>query len=88
MVLATSLVLLALIAGIVGTSVGMVRARAAEGVANEERDKALAAQAAAVESEADTEAFSRFLLDDVLALARPEGWGGGLGVDTTVRRAR
>ena len=85
--LAASLVLFALIAGIVGTSVGLVRARAAELVAKDERDNAVAAQAAAVESEAETEAFSKFLVDDVLASARPEGWGGGLGVDVTVRRA-
>jgi serine/threonine protein kinase/tetratricopeptide (TPR) repeat protein len=86
-VLAASLVLLALIGGIVGTSVGLVRARAEQRVAKDELDKAVAAELAAVESEADTEAFSRFLVHDVLATARPGGWEGGLGVDITVRRA-
>ena len=38
-------------------------------------------------AEADTQAFSDFLVDDILAVARPEGVQGGLGVGVTVARA-
>ena len=59
----------------------------AERVAKEERDQARTAENAAVASEADTEVFTTFLVNDVLSTARPDGWEGGLGVDVTVRRA-
>jgi serine/threonine protein kinase/tetratricopeptide (TPR) repeat protein len=101
MVLAAALVLLALLAGLVGTTWGLVvaeRARQAEAARAEgerlareqeaaERRKAVEAEKQARESEADTLAFSRFLVEDVLSAARPEGEGGGLGIDVTVRRA-
>lgn len=45
-----------------------------------ERDRAVAA-------EADTAAFSRFLIEDVLASARPKGIQGGRGVDLTMAQA-
>ncbi len=38
-------------------------------------------------AEADTRAFSDFLVDDVLAAARPKGLQGGLGVGVTVAEA-
>jgi eukaryotic-like serine/threonine-protein kinase len=69
-----------LVLGTVGTSIGLARALKAERTAT-------AAAAAAEESEKDTQAFSRFLVEDVLAAARPEGWNGGQGVTTTVRRS-
>jgi serine/threonine protein kinase len=53
----------------------------------EERHKAEAAEKEARESEADTEAFSKFLVQDVLSVARPEGEQGGLGIEVTVKRA-
>ena len=39
------------------------------------------------EALADTKAFSQFVVNDVLAVARPAGQGGGLGIDVTVREA-
>jgi serine/threonine protein kinase/tetratricopeptide (TPR) repeat protein len=69
-----------LVLGTVGTSIGLVRALKAE-------RRATAAAAVAEESEKDTQAFSQFLVQDVLSTARPEGWNGGQGVTTTVRRA-
>jgi serine/threonine protein kinase/tetratricopeptide (TPR) repeat protein len=51
------------------------------------RRKAEKAEQQARDSEADTQAFSRFLVDDVLSVARPEGEMGGLGIDVTVKRA-
>ena len=41
----------------------------------------------APQSAADTQAFSDFLVNDMLAVARPEGVQGGLGVDVTVAQA-
>jgi serine/threonine protein kinase len=38
-------------------------------------------------SQADTQAFSDFLVNDMLAVARPEGVQGGLGVGVTVAQA-
>jgi serine/threonine protein kinase len=40
---------------------------------------ALVAEEKATRSEADTQAFSDFLVNDILAVARPEGLQGGLG---------
>ena len=56
------------------------RAVDAEKLARSNEDKAK-------ESEADTQAFSDFLVDDMLAVARPEGVQGGLGVGVTVAQA-
>jgi tetratricopeptide (TPR) repeat protein len=46
-----------------------------------------AARRKAEDSEADTRAFSEFLVSDVLAAARPKGSLGGVGIDVTVREA-
>jgi eukaryotic-like serine/threonine-protein kinase len=62
----------------------------AEAAAAAERQATLAAQKAeqaARESEADTKAYSEFLVNDVLSIARPAGERGGLGIDVTVRKA-
>jgi serine/threonine protein kinase/tetratricopeptide (TPR) repeat protein len=100
-VAAAFLVLLALLAGVAAATWGLIRAeraRASEAERAEgerqakdqearERDRAVGAEKQSRESEADTQAFSRFLVEDVLAAARPQGEQGGLGVDVTVRRA-
>lgn len=107
-VLAVSLVALALVGGIIGTTWGMLRATDAEAAAVaetlekektraqavEQRDRAEKAEQAAkgdrdraVAAEADTQAFSNFLVDHVLAVPRPEGLAGGLGIDVTVAQA-
>ncbi len=41
----------------------------------------------AIASEADTRAFSEFLVEDVLSVARPKGDRGGLGINVTVKAA-
>ncbi len=63
------------------------RAELAEADAKQQRDIAREAESAAKESEADTIAFSEFLVADVLAVARPKGEQGGLGIDVTVKAA-
>jgi serine/threonine protein kinase/tetratricopeptide (TPR) repeat protein len=92
-VLAVSLVLLALIGGIIGTSWGMFRAQAARGDA----DRARLAEAERAEGErrakqdaqareADTRAVLAFVEDKVFAAARPERQDGGLGREVSLRR--
>lgn len=51
------------------------------------KQKAIASEELARESEEDTKAFSSFLVNDILSTARPKGERGGLGMDVTVRRA-
>src|SRR5262249_22252467 len=111
-VLGASLVVLALVAGIIGTTWGMLRATDAEAAAVAEakrkddalvlkeealdqavRERARAEKAEneakhdrdrAVGAEADTKAFTDFLVYDVLAAARPKAVQGGLGIDVKV----
>lgn len=114
-VIAASLVALALILGLAGTTAGLIwalqaeadakasallaqnektnaqreleRAVEAEADAKTQRDKAIESERQAKEAEADTKAFSDFLVNDVLAVARPAGERGGLSKDVTVRAA-
>src|SRR5262249_14019233 len=79
-VLATALVLLTLVAGVVGTAWGLVRALDNEG-------KAQAAAHEAREAEADTKAYATFLANHVLAASRPEGLQLGVGHDVTLAEA-
>ncbi len=101
LVLAASIVLLVLCAGIVGTGWGLVRAeralqREAQRADGERQAKkeALAATEAerkaketAVAREAETQAVLDFVENKVFAAARPEGQDGGLGQDVMLRRA-
>ena len=66
----------------------------AESQTGSERDRALRAEAQArteadnaTRSAAESEAVRKFLEDDLLAAARPEGQDGGLGRDATIRQA-
>jgi tetratricopeptide (TPR) repeat protein len=100
-VLAASLAILTLVAGIIGTTLGMVRAIDAEAEAVSQtkqkedalRDKeaaladAEAAEKQARASEADYLAFSRFLVEDVLWAPRPHRDQGGQGIEVTVKQA-
>jgi serine/threonine protein kinase/tetratricopeptide (TPR) repeat protein len=63
------------------------RAVEAEKLAMKNEAMARKAEEKAKRSEADTQAFSDFLLSDVLAAARPAGLQGGLGVGVTVAQA-
>jgi tetratricopeptide (TPR) repeat protein len=83
----TGLVVLALAGGVIGTSWGLLRAldaeqiaRTAQIAADTEKDKAIAA-------EADTRAFSDFLLFQVLAVARLKGQAQNVPTRVTIAEA-
>ena len=100
-VLASAMVLLVLIGGIIGTTWGFVRAVRARQAESEQRElaqgnerTALAAVAAekeaketAQEREAETNAVVHFVENKVFAAARPRGQEGGLGREVTLREA-
>jgi serine/threonine protein kinase/tetratricopeptide (TPR) repeat protein len=93
-VLAASLVLLALLLGIAGTSWGLFRAEAARrdavaaaGRAAEERTMAEAARAEAQAKAAEANAVVQFFEHKVFAAGRPKGEAGGLGHDVALRDA-
>ena len=93
-VIAASLVLFALLAGIAGTTVGLFRAESArrEAVLSAEReaDERKRADAAKVEAqakEAEANAVVTFFQETVFAAARPKGQNGGLGHDVSLRDA-
>jgi eukaryotic-like serine/threonine-protein kinase len=77
LVLGAALVVLALVSGVIGTTWGLLRALAAEKTAQQEKDKALVA-------EADTRAFSDFLLFQVLAAARVQAETQGVPLHETL----
>ena len=77
-VIAASLVFLTLVGGIVGTSLGMASARRAQkaearqrGIADDQRDKAIASETKAREEAAKTRAINDFLTHDLLTQAEP-----------------
>ncbi len=100
-VIAASLILFALLAGIVGTTLGLFEAKRQEGIARseaaakelallaeaEERRKADAARVEAQAKEAEANAVVAFFENKVFAAARPEGEGGGLGHAVSLRDA-
>lgn len=86
-VLAACLVLLALMGGIVGTTLGLIEAR-------RQRDKAEAAVAAETKAKAnaetretETRAILDFVQNKIFVAAQPKGYPGGLGRDVTLRSA-
>ncbi len=79
-VAAAAAMLFLLVAGVVVSTWQAVRATSAEAASR-------AKEIEATESEADTLAFSNFLVDHVFATARPLGYDGGLGIDVTVAQA-
>ncbi len=93
-VLAVSLVLLALVVGVVGTTLGLFRAEQQRQIAEKNEQKAVAAAEAEKEAkqsaqarEAEANAVLEFIEKNFIAAARPEGQAGGLGWDVTLRRA-
>lgn len=99
--LASAAAVAALLAGaVVSTWLGLLATERAETVAQqnttlketnaqleEARKKALDAQEIAESSKDDMQAFSRFLIEDVISTARDKGVQGGLGRDVTMRSA-
>jgi serine/threonine protein kinase/tetratricopeptide (TPR) repeat protein len=79
-VLAAALVLLTLVGGITGTTLGLLEAR---------KQRAAADESAATARQAETEvrAVLTFFQDKVLAAARPREQEGGLGVDASIQAA-
>jgi hypothetical protein len=93
-VLAASVVFACLLAGLVGTTWGLLNADAAREVAitakNAEAKRAEGesrAKLEALERAAETRAVLDFMKDHVFAAARPEGQDGGLGHSVTLRQA-
>jgi non-specific serine/threonine protein kinase/serine/threonine-protein kinase len=80
LVLGTALVVVLLTGGVIGTTWGLWRALAAERNAAAEKEKAVAA-------EADTRAFSDFLLFEVLARARLKGQAQQVPSAATIAQA-
>ena len=77
-VIAASLVFLTLVGGIIGTSLGMASARRAQkaearqrGIADDQRDKAIASETTAREEAAKTQTINDFLTNDLLTQAEP-----------------
>jgi tetratricopeptide (TPR) repeat protein len=85
--LGTALVVLALVSGVIGTTWGLVRALAAEKTAREESLRADGEKQKAVAAEADTRAFSDFLLFQVLAAARLKGDAQRVPITTTIAQS-
>jgi serine/threonine protein kinase len=79
-VLAASLVIASLLAGIVGTSWGMLEARTAAAAEKHAKE-------AAQERESEIKAVLEFVESKVFAAALPEGADGGLGREVSLRRA-
>ena len=93
-VVAAALVLLALVAGVVGTSIGLVRAtratlRESERAERERTAKQEALKSAEEERKAKetVEAVLGFVENRIFAAARPKGQAGGLGYDVTLADA-
>ena len=93
-VIAASLVLLALVAGIAGTTLGLFEARRHEAMANQRAEgerratsKALAAAEEEKKAKETVEAVLTFVEDKIFAAARPKDQAGGLGYDVKLADA-
>jgi tetratricopeptide (TPR) repeat protein len=86
-VLAVAVVLLALVVGIIGTTVGMERALRAKEAEAEQRRIAENNEKKAKEREAETKAVLDFVENKVFAAARPKDVDGGLGFDVKLADA-
>jgi serine/threonine protein kinase/tetratricopeptide (TPR) repeat protein len=79
-VMAASMILLTLVAGILGTTMGLIRAEKARQAETEQRQTAEA-------REAESRAILNFVETKIFAAAGPEGTEGGLGREVTLRNA-
>jgi eukaryotic-like serine/threonine-protein kinase len=86
-VLAGGLLVAALLAGMAGTSWGLVRAEWAAGDALTAAQAEKKAKESALDKEAETRAVLEFVEKQIFAAARPEGQPGGLGREVTLRKA-
>jgi serine/threonine protein kinase/tetratricopeptide (TPR) repeat protein len=86
-VLASGMVALTLVVGIIGTTLGLIEARHQRDAAQAAAVAATKAKETAQSREAATRAVLEFVESRIIAAARPEGQGGGLGSGVTLRRA-
>ncbi|HEY7330399.1 MAG TPA: serine/threonine-protein kinase [Gemmataceae bacterium] len=86
-VIAAALVVLALVGGIVGTSLGLLEAKRQRDEVDRQRTAAEGSAATARQAEAEVRAVLTFFQDKVLAAARPKEQDGGLGVDASIQAA-
>jgi serine/threonine protein kinase len=86
-VIAASLVLFALLAGIAGTTFGLIRAVAAQEAESRRAEGEQQAKQEALEREAETKAALEFVENRVFAAARPKDQAGGLGYDVKLADA-
>jgi serine/threonine protein kinase len=93
-VLAANLLFLALVIGMIGTSLGFFRAEQQRQIAEGNEHRAVAAAEAEKQAsekaharEAETNAVLDFVEKRIIAAARPEGQAGGLGREVTLRKA-
>jgi tetratricopeptide (TPR) repeat protein len=86
-VIAGSLVLLALVVGIIGTAVGLRRALVAESRTQDALADVTTQKDRAEKSATESKLVLGFFKDRVLAAARPKGEEGGLGKNATIREA-
>src|SRR5262249_14630552 len=85
--LAGGLLLLLLLGGITGTTLGLLQAKASATAERTAKEAEADERHKAVESEADTRAFAEFLAKYVLAATRPKGIRHGVGVNVTMAEA-
>jgi serine/threonine protein kinase/tetratricopeptide (TPR) repeat protein len=86
-VLAAVLVLLALVGGIVGTTLGLLEAQRQRAMAESNEERAKSGEAKARQAEAEVRSVLKFFEDKVLSAARPKEQDGGLGVDVSIQSA-
>jgi serine/threonine protein kinase len=87
MVLAVTSVMLALVAGIIGTTLGLLRAVREHGEAVMAAAAEKQAKETAQQREAETRAVLNFVENKIFSAARPEDQEGGLGREVSLRRA-
>jgi serine/threonine protein kinase/tetratricopeptide (TPR) repeat protein len=85
--LAAGLVLVALVGGIIGTTWGMLRAKAAQQAETQRAEGERQAKQQALQREAETLAVLDFVENKIIAAARPRDQAGGQGYDVKLAEA-
>ena len=85
--LGASLLLLAILAGLIGTTLGWIESRRQRDASAVSALSEKRAKESALAREAESKAILEFVEQKVFAAARPQGQDGGLGRDVTMRQA-
>ena len=85
--LGASLLLLAILAGLIGTTLGWIESRRQRDASAVSALSEKRAKESALAREAESKAILEFVEQKVFAAARPQGQDGGLGRDDTMRQA-